>query len=537
MVGALALSLLACGGGGGSAGSNPNAPVSGAGTPVPTGPVADASMLAVASFVYQLDKNSIVNNGTDKVGLTVTALSANNNPVAGASLTVAVDTGIYTPVSSTTSANGEATGSISIGGNKSNRNIKVTLTMNGKSTVVTIPVTGTEISLTPVPATPAPGDPVTLDVKVTDVSKMGIANTQVVLSGTLGFTQTVTTDANGIARATLGAAPTNPGTYSVDVSAAGVSASRDLQVIAAGGGGIPVAIGIITSASLAITPNTIKPNSPGSTANRAGLKAVFNIAGNQPIQNVRVRFEIVSPQLDRAESISTASATVYSDVNGIAVADYIPGTRSSGTDGVVIRMCYGNSDADIASGLCPNPVTQKMTIASQPLSITLGDNNLLQKGSNSLTYIRYFDIAIADSAGNAVPNAQISASVDLKRYEKGLYAGPRVQCINEDLNRNGSLDSGEDVDFNGNISPRKADVILSFVGANTTGANGRATIQVEYPQNVATWLEYGIKVTTSVAGSEGTVEKLYVTSFIEGDQSNGSFLSAPYGANGCTTAN
>ena len=99
------------------------------------------------------------------------------------------------------------------------------------------------------------------------------------------------------------------------------------------------------------------------------------------------------------------------------------------------------------------------------------------------------------------------------------------------------MDVGEDVDSNGSISPRKADVILSFRGSNTTGANGRATIQVEYPQNVATWLEYVVKVTTSVAGSEGTAEKFYVTSFVMGDDTNGSFLVPPYGVNACNVAN
>jgi len=178
-----------------------------------------------------------------------------------------------------------------------------------------------------------------------------------------------------------------------------------------------------------------------------------------------------------------------------------------------------------------------MTVASQPLSITLGDNNELMRGTDNLTYIKKFDIAVADSAGNAVPNAQISASVDLRVYQKGIYVGPRTLCLNEDSNRNGFLDVGEDIDGDGLISPRKADVVLSYVGEKTTGINGRATIQVEYPMNVATWLQYAVKVTTSVAGSEGTVEKQYVTSFIEGDEKNGSFLNPPYGVNDCVTRN
>jgi hypothetical protein len=80
-------------------------------------------------------------------------------------------------------------------------------------------------------------------------------------------------------------------------------------------------------------------------------------------------------------------------------------------------------------------------------------------------------------------------------------------------------------------------VILSFIGTNVTGANGRMTIQVEYPQNVATWLSYTVKATTNVAGSEGTDQKSYITTFIEGDDKNGSFLTPPYGASSCDSPN
>jgi hypothetical protein len=559
----VAASLAACGGGGGSAGGT---------TPTPT-PGGGATS-TVASFIFQLSKAALSNSGSDSTVLTVTALDANNNPVAGAAVTVSVDSGVYTPVTTTTGANGQASGTITIGANKANRTIKATITVNGQSAIASITVTGAAISLTPVPATPAPGASTRVDIKVTDSNGAGIANVPVTLSGTLGFTGTVTTDSTGNATSTLGAAPATAGSYSIDAAALGVQATRSVQVVSgSGSSGIPVVTNTVSAASLSIVPTTIAPNTSGSTTNRAALKAKFLNASNQAIQNVRVRFEIVPPGLGSGESLSTANATVYSDTNGEAIADYIAGTRSSPTDGVVIRACYGPDDASIASGACPNSVTKTLTVASQPLSITLGDNNLLAKGNGSLTYIKQFDVAVADAAGNAVPNAVISASVDITHYGKGGFsyantsapgsptyqvtgnnppngstaglsttATPspttgRVWCPNEDLNRNGSLDTGEDINNNGKLEPRKADVILSFLGSNVTGTNGRMTIQVEYPQNVATWLSYTVKVTTNVAGSEGSDSKSYITSFIEGDQTNGSFLTPPYGANRCVDAN
>ncbi len=510
--------LAACGGGGGSPGDS-------------------AGGAAAADFIYKLDKTSLSNSGLDEALLTITTLDAKNNPVSAVQVTVSVDSGVYTPITKESDDAGLVTGKISIGNNKSNRTINVDISAGGKSKKLSIPVTGSQIAINVVPAVPEPGTSASLTVKVTDVNGSGIVGAPIKMSGTLGFSQSLITDSGGNATAQISAVPQVAGIYTVTGSASGVTLTREVQVLASGGGSIPDAEGVISAAVLAIVPNTIPPNVSGSTINRAGLRAVFQNSANQAIKNVRARFEIVPPVLGSGEHISNGSATMYSDANGEVVADYIAGTRSSPTNGVVIRVCYGSTDAEISNGACPNFRLATMTVASQPLSITLGDNNLLQRGQNELTYIKKFDIAVSDSAGIAIPNANISASVDLLEYGKGPYAGPRVWCLNEDANRNGFLDVGEDVDGDGKLSPRKADIVLSYVGEKATGSNGRATIQVEYPQNVATWLYYAVKVTTSVAGSEGIVEKRYFTSFIEGDDKNGSFLTPPYGFNGCMVPN
>lgn len=542
----VAFGLGGCGGGGGSAGTTSAGSGGSGGVAVaPVAPTSSPAPLPVAaSFVYQLDKNTLVNSGTDRVVLSVTALDISNNPVIGVPVAVALDSGIYTPVSNVTDSSGQASGSISIGGNKANRNIVATLSVSGKSANITVPVTGSQISLSSVPGTPLSGSPVTLNVRVTDVNGSGISGSRVTASGSFGFAQSLNTDSVGNVFFQVGAAPNTPGVYLLEVVASGVTERRDVRVVASGGIGVPDAVGVISSSSIAVIPNNIPPNVAGSTSSRAALRAVFQNSNNQPIQNVRVKFSIVSPQLDSQEALSTGSTVVYSDANGVAIADYIPGTRSSPTNGVIIRACFGNTDAELSANPCTsvNIRDATLTVASQPVSITLGDNNVLAKGANELTYIKIFDIAVADSASNAVSGALISASVDLKRYGKGLSFTSRVPlCLNEDINRNGFVDSEDknfiDDDGSDILLPRKADVILSFIGSNTTGLNGRARVQVEYPQNVATWLEYAVKVTTNVAGSEGTVEKLYTTSFVEGDQVNGSFLTPPYGRNGCTTPN
>jgi hypothetical protein len=514
--------LVACGGGGGSSGSSGGGTGGGSG-----GGTGDPTTPEIASLIYQLSKPTINNGGSDSTLLTVTALDADNNPVAGVPLAVAVDSGVYTPNNSVTDGSGQASGNITIGADKANRNITARLTLGSKRATAVVEVIGSAITLTPLPVTPAPGAPVQVGVKVNDFNGAAIPGVSVRFSGSLGLTGAVVTDNNGNATGRLAAAPRAPGQYVVKAAALGVESERQVQVVGSAGNGIPAATGTISSASLAIVPNTIPPNATGSQTSRAVVKAKFINPQNQAVQNVRVRFVIDPPKLGAGEKISTDNATVYSDVNGEATADYIAGTRSSPTDGVTIRACYGLTDASILN--CNTSVTQTLTVAGQPLSITLGDNNQLAKGNSDLTYIKMFDVAVADAAGNAVVDAVISASVDITRYAKGQFNGPTVGCLNEDANRNGSLDNREDLNGNNSIEPRKADVILSFLGTNKTGATGRMTIQIEYPQNVATWLEYTVRVTTNVAGSEGTYAKRFKTEFIRGDEVNGSFLTAPYG--------
>jgi hypothetical protein len=337
---------------------------------------------------------------------------------------------------------------------------------------------------------------------------------------------------NGSKTVTLAAAPLTVGAYTVEAAGSGVTAVKTVQIVSTAGA-IPSVTDTISAASLAAVPNTIAPNVPGSTTNRSSLRAVFQNSSNQAIQNVRVRFDFVPPKLGSGEQISTDTTIVYSDSNGVALAEYIAGARSSPTNGVQIRACYSRTDAELANGACPNYVQTNLTVASSPLAITLGDNNLMTKGNNSLTYVKLLDVAVADSAGYAVDGAVLSVSVDIGKYRKAASydatSPNQIWCLNEDSNRNGFLDFGEDKNGSGTLEPRKADVVVSFFGSNKTDASGRATIRVEWAQNFATWLQYVVKVTTNVAGSEGTVEKAYTTQFLKDDEENGSFRIPQYG--------
>jgi hypothetical protein len=216
-------------------------------------------------------------------------------------------------------------------------------------------------------------------------------------------------------------------------------------------------------------------------------------------------------------------------------------------------------------------VPVSLTIASQALAISIGDDNVLSRGDG--TYIKKFTITVADSAGRPVANAPVDIFLDLPYYGKGTFdlaptfpllvqpnksnsdipsssadpatLGTRVSCANQDANRNGIKDPGEvttNTDGFGQpvLLPRKSDMLISYVDPNVTSTNasGILQIQVEYSQRFATWLEYHIRASTSVAGSQGTAERAFFTQFIKGDETNGgSFLTPPYGVGPCDSAN
>lgn len=572
LIGGLVLASLmtACGGGGGSPGQTP-----GSGTP---------SGATATDLIFDLGgKSTITNSGSDLATLTVTVLDASRNVMPDVPVSVSLTDGVFQVVSgSTTDSNGRFVGTIGIGGNKSNRTINAQISAGGLSRVASVVVTGSQITVTPLPATPTPGQTVTLDIGTADSAGAPIS-TAVTLGGTAGVTGQYLTDAAG-SRSITFIAPATVGVYTVVVSALGTSVVREIEVVSSTGSTRPAAVGPVNSATLTPVPNLVSVNQVGSTTQRSRLDARFIAPGNQPIENMRVRFELVAPVLGAGEFISSGNATVYSDASGIASANYVPGTRSSPTNGVQVRICYSLVDFTSSTD-CPAAATANLTVAGSPLSITIGENNELAKGLGNISYIRKHLIQVADSSGAAVRDAVVSVSVDITHYGKGTawgraYAGfpllrapSRVDihpdyvpnplppgtlqvtlqpstsvpvtgtagfnfwCLNEDFDRNGFIGAGEDINGSGAHEPRKADVVVAFPAGNKTDASGQLLVDVIYPQNVGRWLAYTLRATTAVEGSEGDFSKSYVTEVLEADVQNGSFLTPPFGVGSCRDRN
>jgi hypothetical protein len=523
---AIVLALAGCGGGGGDAGSSPFV------TPPPPGSA------VVGDLSLVLSETQIEGAGSDSVTATVTVVDANRVAMADVPVTIGADAGaVVVANAATTDSNGRVTATIGTGTDKSNRTITVTATAGTLTRTGSFAVIGAEVTLISGATLVAPGSTSTLTFRVSDSAASVIRNAPITVTAP-GLTDvTGTTDNNGEFVYTY-VAPSTTGTLTVTASASGATLSRDITVQT---GTVPNATpGSVSSASISVDPSVV-----AAGGGRATLRALFVGAANAPVPNIRVRFDLGGDPNSIGGSITTGTAFAYSDADGTASSAYVSGTRSSPTDGVVIRACWDY--ADFAVGVCPNSVIKTLTVTSDALSVTLGFDNRLSDGPSGLTYIKRFVVAVNDAAGQAKPDVLITPSVDLLRYYKGWYVTPNawvkardIRCLNEDKNRNGVLEAGEDdtADLNGNgngqLDPRKADVLVTVVGTtNTTDANGTAVLQIEYPKNVATWVDFRLLVTAgAVTGTEGRAS---VTMNLPGAaaefraQDAPSFIISPYG--------
>jgi hypothetical protein len=153
---------------------------------------------------------------------------------------------------------------------------------------------------------------------------------------------------------------------------------------------------------------------------------------------------------------------------------------------------------------------------SSPLSITIGTDGTLSEGDSKLTYVKRFVVLVVDASGKPSAGVDIAPLIDLTRYYKGTYVvsgaswtpffqfGGAAQagqwsCLNEDDDRDGLIDTGEDRNGNGRLDPRKSDVSIAFEGTSTkTDASGQLVLKMEYPKSLATWIDYTI--TASATG-------------------------------------
>lgn len=502
-----------------------------------------------ADLLVVADSAQLSDTPSASANVTVTAVDASRNTVAGVPVTVAVDSGGVVTVSDTkTDSTGKITAVVTSGTDRSNRLITITANSGTISKSTQVQVTGAKVTGTMVPAVLNPGDSGEVRFRVVDQAGNAMTGLSVSISapGIQSDTATGTTDANGEYVYSY-TAPSASGNYQVSATVAGVSDIETVQVQAVSS--IPNVTTTITSASVSASPSVVGVNPAGSTSNRSEIRALFLGANNTPISNVRVKFDLNGDPNSIGGSFTTGSSILYSDANGVVTTAYVPADRDSPTNGVTVRACYGTSDTDPNLTSCNTFATVTLTVTNSPLSVSIGTNNQISDTDSGLSYVKQYIVSVVDAAGNAKSDVNLSVSVDLPQYRKGAYGwngtawvkaggsesdGSTKYCPNEDTNRNGVLESGEDTNGNGRLDPGKSDVSVSLLSTKT-GSDGTAILQLQYAKSFGSWVDAWITVTASgVSGTEGRATYVVApvpvaASELKSQDTAPSFQISPYG--------
>lgn len=506
---AAAVVLVSCGGGGSDSGTTPFGGGSGGGT----GGGGGGTVATVADLVVAVSKSTVANTGSDSVIVTTTALDAARNTIAGATLQVAADSdAVVSTAAAVTGADGKLQSTLTIGANRANRLITLTVTSGAVTKTSEVLVFGATLSGTLVPAVLSPGGPGKIQFRLLDQATNPMVGqaVNVVAAGLTPASATGTTGTNGDYEFAY-TAPAAAGSYTVTATAGGATINPPLVVLVQAANSVAPVTATITSASVSANPSVVGTNVVGSTTNRSEIRALFLGAANAPIKDVRVRFDLSGDVNSIGGTFTSGSTTLFSDANGLVTTAYIPGARSSPTDGVTVRACYGKTDTDPNLVNCTTSSLVRLTVSSEPLGVSIGTNELIIV--NELTFAKKFLVSVADAAGNAKADVNLTVSLDLIRYRKGYYsvaAGKWTKvvdhaCVNEDTNRNGVLEVGEDVDNDNRLDPGKSDVTVSLLQTKTR-ADGTAELQILYAKSFGSWVEGVITVAASgVSGTEGRV--------------------------------
>jgi hypothetical protein len=208
---------------------------------------------------------------------------------------------------------------------------------------------------------------------------------------------------------------------------------------------------------------------------------------------------------------------VYTDESGNATATFTSGSEASGGEGVIVT----------ASVLGASTISDSISIVigGEAGSVVIGTSTKIESIDEDTAYRLPVSVLVSDANGNAVPESTVSLGLWPAYYYTGdayrvnadsvyEYYGP---FPNEDTNRNTFLDSGEDKNGDGQITPQNS-AAGSIPTVVTTDEKGVATFDLIYLKDYASYIVVELTASTYVLGSE-TISTVYIKlSFEEGDE-------------------
>lgn len=360
---------------------------------------------------------------------------------------------------------------------------------------------------------------VTVNWKSSGVAAAGKTINFSATRGTLSAATGIT-DANGNASVTISSTTAGP------------------SVISAGSNGVSAQVII---SFIATTPSTISLQASPTTVSIQGqstVTATVRDASGNLVANQTVDFALV--QDTTGGSLSAPSAVTNSE--GQASVTYTASSTTSSTNGVQIS---GTVQGTTITG------TTSLTVGGKTVILTLGTGggqHLITALNNNTQYELPYSVQAADSAGNSIPDVNVTFTVESLGYGKGVMEWDGTQwapeypingtpasfgvfsnsasfgteqpkgyaslilgiesCNTEDADNDGI----EDIDYNsdfGTVTPGQpviypGQVATTDVGSAKTDSTGTATVNIIYPKDHAYWVAVRLTATATVSGAQSS---------------------------------
>jgi len=451
--------------------------------------------------------------------LTFTAADSKQVAIPGVTLSLASTLGNGVPATATTDSAGQA--SVQYAATRPGADT-ITVSGAGASLTVGMTVTGTDEDLSF--TAPAPSAQVVVNTAqqlTVRYRKAGVpqSNVGINLAATIGnlSSSSVTTDANGLA------------TFSVRSSFAGSSMLSATLAGSAVQATLPLSFIATTPATLVlqVTPSALPVNLTGSSTQPAALLARVTDAQGNPVAGTTVNFR---QEVDPSGGL-LQQASAVTDINGIASVNYTAGPNSTAS-GAVRLMATAIKTVTLPNGAnstitvdATNPAL--LTVNESALFIALGTGNTISN-FNTEIYEKNWTVYVTDANGVRVSNVPVTVKLIPNYFAKGNLVWSEIastwvyenyhECLNEDrANLNGILDSGEDTNGDGTLTP--GNVVALTASTVTTDNNGAVTITMRYAELYASWIGVRLTATAIVSGTEATSFKDFPLDKLAGDYS------------------
>jgi len=548
-----------------------------------------ASLTLLASSPQLSSDAEAVTAGVD---LTAIVKDANNNviPNVGISFTTQDSAEIIAANPVKTDANGRAGAKVTTGGDPQNRVINVAASAGNLTRSVAIEVVGTQLDITGIDSTQI-NVKTPYTITLLDAAGEGIPGKAVTVSTNAGNTlsgSSFVTNSAGQATVELTATVANS---RLTATALGLTAVKDIKVSTDEFVFLSPAsdseINIGNSPTLTVRwrqSNTPVPDGTrvDFTATRGTLSAAsgtttngiatVSISSNQsgftqvmatstqlskPTASLALEFVAVTPSRITVQGIpanlsvnqsAEITATVFDASDNLvknAVVDYslvdiTGGTLSSSTavtnsQGIARVIYTASSAASSADGVkitgrvrgTSIEATTLLTVGSRAVSIKFGAGaELVNK--DLATYQDPWTVIVDDASGNPVADAEFTLAIQSVLYYKGERGALTAGCLNEDVNLNDNLDTGEDINTNTILDPGRPASVPRTV---TLDKDGAGQFFVTYPKDYGEFVRVRIIGTIRVGGTESRQTRDYDLRVTRDDRPKLQSRS-PYGVEG-----